>query len=85
MAVREAVRKAEEAAKKAAEESGEHGDNVAELRVAAIKAKLAAQSAIKQRLHSVKKLSPKANTIRKWGHLSKKTSGLCIVDRRSSM
>ena len=68
--VREAVRKAEEAAKKAAEESAKHGDNAAELRVAAIKAKLAAQNAIKQRVHSVSKLHPKLKSIRKWGRPS---------------
>lgn len=74
-AVREAVRKAEEAARKAADESAKHGDNAAELRVAAIKAKLAAQYAIKQRLRATHKIQPIANTIRKWGHLSKH----CII------
>ena len=69
--MREAVRKAEEAAKKAADESAKHGDNAAELRVAAIKAKLAAQYAIKQRLHATHKIQPPAKSIRKWGHLSK--------------
>ena len=71
MIVREAVRKAEEAAKKAADESAKHGDNAAELRVAAIKAKLAAQYAIKQRLHVTHKIQPPVKSIRKWGHLSK--------------
>ena len=66
--VREAVRKAEEAAKKAAEESAKHGDNAAELRVAAIKAKLAAQNAIKQRMHAAHKIHPSLKSIRKWGH-----------------
>ena len=69
--VREAVRKAEEAAKKAVDESAKHGDNAAELRVAAIKAKLAAQSAIKQRLHRVNKLHPKLKPLRKWARPSK--------------
>lgn len=66
--VREAVHQAEEAARKAAEDSAKHGDNSAELRVAAIREKLASQRAAKQRLHAKQNLNVTQSSLRKWEH-----------------
>lgn len=68
--VKEAVHKAELAARKAAQESEKSGNN-AELRVAAIKAKLAAQHAVKEHFQRNQKLHQKLKSLRRWAHLSK--------------
>ena len=68
--MKETVHKAELAARDAALESERNG-NSAELRVAAIKAKLKAQRAIKQHMLGAHKLHSKLKSLRKWGHASK--------------
>lgn len=65
--VKDAVHKAELAAKNAALQNEKNG-NSAEMRVAAIKAKLNALHSIKQHMQTVHKLHPELKSLRKWGH-----------------